>query len=418
MDIQRKADPKPLWKKYGVILAVLILLIGTYSLRNVLGNASYFIERSSVVTAKVEQGDFRVNVRATGVLKPLNIRWVSSQVSGRAEQVFVKAGAEVNEGDVLVQLSNPELHRNLEKARWELEAKKAESHVAFVMLESQMVDLENSVLSAKYSYQSAKLKLDAETELLAQGNATVSALEYQRSQLTVKQQMQYWQAQQQKTEKMKANMAATKIAQQARIGLVENNYQRVKEQVAALQVRSSTSGVVQQVSLELGERAQVGDSVALVADQKTLFAELQVQEVRVRDIALGQLVTIDTRTSEIIGEVTRIDPAVKSGMVLVDVKLVSDLPTEARPELTVDGLIAISNIENALYVKRPVYAPRYTKVALYKLSQDQQFASKNSVGLGQSSVNKIQIVEGLMLGDEIIISDTSNWQEHQEIKIN
>ena len=339
-------------------------------------------------------------------------------MSGRAEQVFVKAGAEVNEGDVLVQLSNPELHRNLEKARWELEAKKAESHVAFVMLESQMVDLENSVLSAKYSYQSAKLKLDAETELLAQGNATVSALEYQRSQLTVKQQMQYWQAQQQKTEKMKANMAATKIAQQARIGLVENNYQRVKEQVAALQVRSSTSGVVQQVSLELGERAQVGDSVALVADQKTLFAELQVQEVRVRDIALGQLVTIDTRTSEIIGEVTRIDPAVKSGMVLVDVKLISDLPTEVRPELTVDGLIAISNIEDALYVKRPVYAPRYTKVALYKLSQDQQFASKFSVGLGQSSVNKIQIVEGLMLGDEIIVSDTSNWQEHQEIKIN
>lgn len=418
MDIQRKADPKPLWKKYGVILAILILLIGTYSLRNVLGNASYFIERSAVVTAKVEQGDFRVNVRATGVLKPLNIRWVSSQVSGRAEQVFVKAGAEVNEGDVLVQLSNPELHRNLEKARWELEAKKAESHVAFVMLESQMVDLENSVLSAKYSYQSAKLKLDAETELLAQGNATVSALEYQRSQLTVKQQMQFWHAQQQKTEKMKANMAATKIAQQARIGLVENNYQRVKEQVAALQVRSSTSGVVQQVSLELGERAQVGDSVALVADQKTLFAELQVQEVRVRDIALGQLVTIDTRTSEIIGEVTRIDPAVKSGMVLVDVKIISDLPAEARPELTIDGLIAISHIENALYVKRPVYAPRYTKVALYKLSQDQQFASKFSVGLGQSSVNKIQIVEGLMLGDEIIISDTSNWQEHQEIKIN
>ncbi|PKI13964.1 efflux RND transporter periplasmic adaptor subunit [Colwellia sp. 12G3] len=418
MDIQRQAVQKPLWKKHWYVLPLVILLMGTYSLRNVLGNASYFIERNTVVIAKVEQGDFRVNVRATGVLKPLNIRWVSSQVSGRAEQVFVKAGAKVNKGDVLVQLSNPELHRNLEKARWELEAKKAESHVAFVMLESQMVDLENSVLSADYSYQSAKLKLDAETALLAQGNATVSALEYQRSQLTVKQQMQYWHAQQQKAEKMKANMAATKIAQQARIGLVENNYQRVKEQVAALQVKASTSGVVQQVSLELGERAQVGDSVALVADQNTLFAELQVQEVRVRDIALGQLVTIDTRTSEIVGEVIRIDPAVKAGMVLVDVKLTSDLPTEARPELTVDGLITISHIENALYVKRPVYAPRHTKTGLYKLSVDQQFASKHLVALGQSSVNKIQIIDGLLVGDEIIISDTSSWQEHQEIKIN
>jgi HlyD family secretion protein len=418
MDIQREAVQKPLWKKYWFFLPVFILLIGTYSLKNVLGSASYFVERNAVVIAKVEQGDFRVNVRATGVLKPLNIRWVSSQVSGRAEQVFVKAGAKVNKGDVLVQLSNPELHRNLEKARWELEAKKAESHVAFVILESQMVDLENSVLSAEYSYQSAKLKLDAETALLAQGNATVSALEYQRSQLMVKQQMQSLRAQQQKTQKMKANMVATKVAQQARIGLVENNYQRVQEQVAALQVKASTSGVVQQVSLELGERAQVGDSVALVADQNTLFAELQVQEVRVRDIVLGQLVTIDTRTSEIFGEVIRIDPAVKAGMVLVDVKLTSDLPTEARPELTVDGLITISHIENALYVKRPVYAPRHSKTGLFKLSQDQKFASKHLVALGQSSVNKIQIIAGLIVGDEIIISDTSSWQEHQEIKIN
>jgi len=418
MDIQRAAVKKTLWKKYWYVLPVFILFIGTYSLRNVLGNASYFIERNALVIAKVEQGDFRVNVRATGVLKPLNIRWVSSQVSGRAEQVFVKAGAKVNKGDVLVQLSNPELHRNLEKARWELEAKKAESHVAFVMLESQMVDLKNSVLSAEYSYQSAKLKLDAETELLAQGNATVSALEHQRSQLAVKQQMQSWLAQKQKTEKMKANMAATQVAQQARIGLVKNNYQRVKEQVASLQVRASTSGVVQQVSLQLGERAQVGDSVALVADQNTLFAELQVQEVRVRDIALGQLVTLDTRTSEIVGEVIRIDPAVKAGMVLVDVKITSELPVEARPELTVDGLIAISHIENTLFVKRPVYAPRHTKTGLYKLSQDQQFASKHFVGLGQSSVNKIQILDGLLVGDEIIISDTSSWQEHQEIKIN
>ncbi|KGJ94880.1 HlyD family secretion protein [Colwellia psychrerythraea] len=418
MDIPRQAIEKPLWKTHWYVLPVFIVVIGTYSLRSVLGNASYFIERNAVVTAKVEQGNFRVNVRATGVLKPLNIRWVSSQVSGRAEQVFVKAGAKVNKGDVLVQLSNPELHRNLEKARWELEAKKAESHVAFVMLESQMVDLDNSVLSAEYSYQSAKLKLDAETELLAQGNATVSALEHQRSKLAVKQQMQSWLAQQQKTEKMQANMAATKIAQQARIGLVENNYQRVKEQVAALEVRSSTSGIVQQVSLELGERVQVGDSVALVADQNNLFAELQVQEVRVKDIALGQLVTIDTRTSEIIGEVIRIDPAVKGGMVLIDVKLTSELPTEARPELTVDGLIAISNIEGALYVKRPVYAPRHTKVGLYKLSPDQQFASKHLVVLGQSSVNKIQIIDGLLVGDEIIISDTSSWQEHEGIKIN
>jgi len=418
MDIQRSVTQKPLWRKYWYVAPIVIVLIAIFSLKNVLGNASYIVDRNAFVTAKVKQGKFKVNVRATGILKPLNISWVTSQVSGRVEQVLVKAGAAVRKGDILVQLSNPELHRELETARWELEAKKAESHAAYVSLESQMVDLENAILSAELNYQSAKLKLDAETSLRNQGNATVSALDYQKSKLAVKQQMQNWQAQQKKLAKMKLNMTATKTAQQARIGLVKNNYQRVQEQVESLQVRSSASGIVQQVPLTLGERAQVGDSVALVADQQSLFAELQVQEVRARDIVIGQPVMIDTRTSEILGEITRIDPAVKAGMVLVDVKLIGALPSEVRPELTVDGLIEVSNIDNALYVKRPVFAPRHTNTKLYKVTSDQKFAKRQNVSLGQSSVNQIQILSGLMLGDEIIISDTTRWQDHLEIKIN
>jgi len=418
MDIQRKSTRSSSKRKYWFLAPIALLGVAAYFTNNFLGDASFFIARDELVTAKVEQGDFQVNVRSTGTLKPLTIRWVSSQVSGRVEQVLVKAGAQVQEGDILMQLSNPELHRELEKTQWELQANKAESHAALVALESQQVELENAVVAAEYSYQSAKLKLDAETALIKQGNATVSALDYQKSQLAVKQQHQSWVAQQQKAEKMRANIIATKSAHQARTGLVENNYQRVKEQVAALNVRATTSGIVQKVSLELGERAQVGDSVALVANQQQLFAELLVQEVRARDIALGQRVIVDTRTSEITGKVQRIDPAVNDGMVLVDVSLTSALPSEARPELTVDGLIEVSHIKNALYVKRPVFAPKYTDVGLYKLIKDQKFASKKLVKLGQSSVSKIQIISGLSVGDEIIISDTSHWQEHQEIMIN
>lgn len=418
MDTVRAVKAKPLWRKYWYVLPVVATVFIGYSFGNFMGGASYIVEKETLVTAKVERGKFKVNVRATGALKPLNIRWMSSQVSGKVEQVHVKPGAYVNKGDILIQLSNPELHRELEKARWELQANKAESHASYVGLESQLVDLENTVVAADFNYQTAKLKLDAETELMEQGNATVSALDYQKSQLAVKQQKQYWLAQQEKVIKMKANMQATKLAQQARTGLVDNNYQRMLDQVDALQVKASTSGVVQQVSLELGERAHVGDSVALVADQGSLFAELQVQEVRARDVVVGQKVIVDTRTSEVIGEVKRIDPAVIAGMVQIDVHFTEKLPSEARPELTVDGLIEVTSIDNALYVKRPMFAPKNTKVDLFKLTENQQFALKSPVNLGQSSVNKIQIVSGLSIGDEIIISDTSDWQEHQQIMIN
>jgi multidrug resistance efflux pump len=418
MDIQREKIPTPLWRKYWYVPVVMLLVFSTYKLKSFMGDASFIVKQSELITAVVEQGRFQVNVRATGVLKPVYIRWVSAQVSGRVEQAFVKAGANVKKGQILMQLSNPELHRELEKARWEFEAKKAENYAAYIALESQLLDLENSVVEADYSYQSSKLKLDAETQLIAQKNATVSALDYQRSQLAVKQQNQYWLSQKQKVEKMKDSLLASKTAQAARLGLVENNYQRIKDQVDALAVRATTDGVIQQVSLALGEQVQVGGSVALIADQRSLFAELQVQENKVSDITLGQIVVVDTRSNKIFGEVIRIDPAVNAGMVQIDVQLNSELPNDARPDLTVDGLIEVSNIADALYVKRPVFAPRYSEAGLYKLINNKEFAQKQTVKLGQSSVNQIQILSGLQVGDEIIISDTSSWQEHQEVMIN
>jgi len=418
MDIQRTIAAKPLWQKYWYILPLFLLLIGGYLFKNMFGEASYIVDKNKLVTAQVEQGNFRVNVRATGVLKPLNIRWISTQVAGRVEQVFVKAGAVVKKGDVLAILSAAELPRELEKIRWQLIATKAENHAAYVSLELQLLDLKNAITAAELSYQSAKLKLDAETALMAQGNATVSTLDYKKSQLLVKQQLQSWRAQQQKVQKMKATMQATQTAQQARVNLLKNSYQQAEDQVAALQIIAQTSGVVQQVSITLGQRAQIGESVALIADQKALFAQLQIQELRAQDVALGQLVTIDTRSNSLKGTVTRIAPAVNGGMVQIDVALTGDLPIEARPELSVDGLIEISNVDNALFVKRPVFAPRFSQTGLYKLSPNQQFASKQLVKFGQSSVNKIQIISGLNVGDKVIISDTTDWQDHQQIMIN
>jgi HlyD family secretion protein len=135
---------------------ILLLLLGTYFVKSLMGSASFIVNKEELITATVYQGNFKVNVRATGVLKPVNIRWVSSQVSGRVEQAFVKAGAYVTKCQILMQLSNPELYRELEKTRWEFEAKKAKNHATYVALESQLLDLKNSVVEADYSYQASK----------------------------------------------------------------------------------------------------------------------------------------------------------------------------------------------------------------------------------------------------------------------
>jgi HlyD family secretion protein len=151
MDTVRTKVTPELWRKYWYIAVLLLLLLGTYFFKSFMGSASFIVNKQELITAVVQLGNFKINVRATGVLKPVNIRWVSSQVSGRVEQAFVKAGANVTKGQILMQLSNPELHRELEKTRWEFEAKKAENYAAYVALESQLVDLKNSVVQADYS---------------------------------------------------------------------------------------------------------------------------------------------------------------------------------------------------------------------------------------------------------------------------
>jgi multidrug resistance efflux pump len=417
VDFKREVRKKSLLRRYWYLFLIVGFIFLAITMKSSLGGASYILDKGDLQLAKVERGDFQVNVRGLGVLKPRNIHWASTQVSGRVEQLLVKPGTKVVSGDTLAILSNPQLLSNLESARWELEATKAESYAAYVSMESQLVDLENAASAAHYNYLGTKLQLDAESDLLSHGNGSISKLDYERTKLSVEQQKQEWRAQQLRVAKMQDRLKAMKESQQARLGMMESHYQRVIQQVEHLAVVATSDGIVQQVTLTLGQQASIGTGVALIADQTSLIAEVQVQELQIREVVIGQPVLIDTRKSQIAGVVSRIDPAVNSGVVQVDVSLLDTLPPEARPDLNIEALIEISHLKDTLYVKRPAFAAKFSNKALYQLSKDGAFAKKQWVKLGQSSVNRIQVLSGLTIGDTIIISDTSDWEGHSEILI-
>jgi multidrug resistance efflux pump len=418
MDIQREIKKKSIWKKYWYVGPIGLLISLTVWGKVFLGETSFVVDKDRIQLAQVEQGDFKVEVRAIGVLKPQDIRLIPSLVSGRVEQILVKPGTHVEKGQPLIKLSNPDLLRNMEKARWELQASKAEMQAALVSLESQLVDLENSVDEAEFNYKSTKLKLDAESELIKKGNGSISKLDYQRTKLSVAHQKQRWSAQIKRTIKMRENMQASQSARQARLELAESSFQSVQQQVNDLTVKSSMGGIIQQSSIVLGQQVEIGASVVTIANKDSLFAELQVQELQIQDIKVGQDVTIDTRSNEIIGRVIRIDPRVNAGMVQIDVALDGIMPSEARPDLNVEGRIIINLIRDTLFVKRPAFAPRNTKTNLFRLSENGQFASKQSVDLGLTSVTHIQILSGLESGDSIITSDISKFQQHKQVLLN
>jgi HlyD family secretion protein len=213
-------------------------------------------------------------------------------------------------------------------------------------------------------------------------------------------------------------MDAQLAAERARLDQARNTYQRRTDQVASLKVLAGLEGVLQEVPVEEGQRVELGTSIARVARPDDLQAELRIPETQARDVQIGQRVDVDTRNGVIEGYVTRIDPAVQSGTVLVDVELKGPLPRGARPDLSVDGTIEIERVDRAVFTGRPAYGQADTTIGLFKLAPDGEFAVRVPVQLGRTSVNAVEILQGLVPGDEVILSDTSSWEDYDRIRLN
>jgi HlyD family secretion protein len=193
------------------------------------------------------------------------------------------------------------------------------------------------------------------------------------------------------------------------------------EELDALQVRASMAGVLSALPVEVGAQVQPGTNIARVADPTKLKAEVRIAETQAKDIAIGQLAQVDTRNGIVDGHVSRIDPAVQNGTVTVDVSLTGELPKGARPDLSVDGTIELERLNDVVYMGRPAFGQEKSDVGIFKLNGDRNSATEATrvrVTLGRSSVNTIEVVNGLQPGDWVVLSDMSQYDSNDRIRLN
>lgn len=418
MDIVREKPKKKITVKIVGIVALVIMLFFVVKLVFNRDASTYAVNSNALLTDKVQQGELFVSVRGMGVLVPKDIRWVATNVEGRVERILIKAGAHVKEGDLLMELSNPQLVQRLEETKWELDEMEAETTALEVSLESELLDQEAAVITEKLNHERALLTLNAQETLLSQGVVAVSHIDYEEIKIDVAQFKQRWELEIKRLAKRRENLAAQRLAAQARVNRMRKILQRAQEQVNGLKVTATMDSIVQEMPMELGQQVSSGTNLARLARSGEFIAELRIPEKLINEVVIGQEVTVDTRSSKIQGKIQRIDPAVINGSVQVDVELSRDIPKEARPDLTVEGEINIARINNALFVQRPMFAKSFGEAQVYLLDAQGETASRHEVVFGQTSTKYIEIKSGLKVGQNIIVSDVSSFEEHQQIKIN
>lgn len=414
MDISlAQTEKKIRFKKYikpcAVVIGLIVVLTAVYNFKF----SPYKVSLNSLSVAEVKFGDFSVEVRGNGVLLPQNISWVSASVDARVEDVIYKAGARVKKGDLLVRMSNPTVEQQYQENKLEYDALHAEADAKNADLKNKVLSQEAVVLEAKSRLLASQTRLTAQKKYIL----AVPMLEYETTRINTEQYRHQVAFEEKRLATLQQSVDADIKANQMRLRKSASLVALFKEKMESLNVTSPIDGILQDVTVQAGQRIVIGSNIARLAKEKDLYAELKVPELQSRDLTVGQYVNLNTGRSKLEGQVSRVDPAVVNGTVKVDVTITRPLPPEARPDLSVDGLIGVTKIEKALFVERPPYAQNNVSSIIYVIDKYNKNATKMKVNFGQGSADFIQITSGLRAGDKIILSDSSAWQGTDKIEI-
>jgi HlyD family secretion protein len=327
----------------------------------------------------------------------------------------LRPGAIVKPNSVIMELSDPTLQRDALDAEFQLKGAEAEYANLQVQVNSELMNQKANEAAVRSEYEQAHLQHDVDEKLFKEGIGSDhirNLSKVREEQLAIRVQLEG------ERTKVAADSARARLAaQQAKINQQKALYQLKKSQLDALHVRAGIDGVLQLVPVEVGQHVTPGTNLARVADPKKLKAEIKIAETQAKDVAIGQKATIDTRNGVVNGHVSRIDPSVVNGTVTVDVVITDPLPNGARPDLSVDGTVELENLKDVLFVGRPVHGQADSTIGIFKLVDDGSEAVRVNVKLGRSSVNTIEVVQGLKVGDKVILSDMSAWDNFDRIRL-
>jgi HlyD family secretion protein len=401
----------------AALIAIILITVGVSRLKP----AAPSVERATVWIDTVKRGPMLRQVRGSGTLVPEDIRWIPATTQGRVERILLRAGANVTPTSVILVLSNPELEQSVRDARLAFQSAQAAYQNRKTELESALLSQESTVAGIEANYKNAVMDLKANEELFKEQLVAELSVMVKRSQ--VEELKSRLAIEQERLKMTRAGIASQLGPQAADVDQRRAAVDLRERQLDDLKVKAGMSGVLQcvcsspTIQVEVGAQVGPGTNLARVANPSTLKAELRIAETQTKDIRIGQYAEVDTRNGVVKGKVGRIDPAAQGGTVGVDVILEGDLPPGSRPDLSVDGTIQLERLDNVIYVGRPAFGQENSTVGLFKLDLETGEANRTNVKLGRSSVNQIEIIEGLQPGDQVILSDMSAQDSYDRIRI-
>ena len=419
MDIIRDTRPQKRKKQVTWIVGgIATLVVVTVALRQ-LPSAAPSVSSATVWRDTVEFGTLVRQVRGPGTLIPEQMRWITAVTAGRIEQILALPGTEVKAGDLIMRMSNPDVDMQLLQAQQQHSQAQAALAQLRTSLETGELSQRGTVATVRTQYLDVRRVYETNQRLFDENPDLVARADLERSRESMEEMGARMGIEESRLVVMERSAQEQLDAQQEQIRRLVDLVRFNQERLESMQVRVPVSGVLAPLDIPLqeGQWVQSGQQLSRVVVPGRLKAEIRIPQTQAQDIVVGQQALVDTRSDTIVGQVVRIDPAVRSGTVTIDVALPPDLPASARPDLSVDGNVIIERLVDVVYVGRPSIGQANQQITLFRLTSDGQYAERVTVHLGVMSVNEIQIREGLSPGDVVILSDMSQWDGFDRVRL-
>jgi HlyD family secretion protein len=413
-DVKRKKKIRRIIYICGAVIVAGVITLGLSRLQP----AAPSVDKSTVWPGTVERGSMVIDVRGLGTLVPETVHVISAPVDGVVTQRYFLPGTPVKADTVIMDMSNPQLEQEALDADYQLKGAQAAYEQTKALLENQLMDKRTAAAAIRSQYETERMVKETKEQLYKDGLAPeldVKTAEVQTTQLEKQDQLA-----EKEVETFQNSMESQLAVQEATIEQKKALYGLYSSQVNQLHIRPGVDGMFQELDVDVGTRVTQGTKLGVVTQPSHLKAQLKIAETQANQLLIGQKAEIDTHNGIIPGHVIRIDPSVVDGTRTVDVKLDGPLPDGAVPDLSVEGTIIIDKLENVLYVGRPVHGEDNSTIGLFKVAgpwSDATMAEQVHVELGKTSVSYVQILKGLNVGDTVILSDMSAYDNYPRIEL-
>lgn len=401
-------------RNIGIGVGIGVLLIATIAISR-LGPASQTIDRAAVLVDTVKRGDVVREVRGNGTLAPERIRWITAQASARVERLGSESGRAVAANDLLLELSNPDLQIQTMQAEQQVRQAQIDLLNLRTNLKGALLTQEGLVATMKTAFVSSSQEARAADSLVRLG--LVPPFEAANRKASAEEFTTRYRIERDRMTLMAQSIDSQLSVQASRVVQLQAIANSQQARLTSLHVRAPEAGVLQDLTLQLGQWVPEGTALAKVVQPGKLKAVLRIPESQAKDVQLGQQASIDTHNGIVKGHVARKDPGSNGGNVTIDVVLDGALPLGAVPDINVDGTILIERLQNIVFAGRPAMSAGTGSVSLFKIIDGGDAAVRVPVLLGRNSVNTIEILRGLNVGDLLILSDMTAYANVDRVRI-